>query len=201
MLQVGYGGGFVQYVASALNAGLNTLTSDVAAALCVAVPDALNAAANPIFPFVGAADGTYYGATALNSYDEAGFQNGSFAPDNAVIGFLGPTSLTSVGATPEAVPPAMSNVDSSTGYHGPVESSIWSLSADEVPLVSAHWVNPADDPVQNPTVYIYEYTSAYLLISANPNLPSALQLPPGYMQQVSMTFIQTPCSHEITAVV
>ena len=145
MLQVTYGT-TVQYISSQLlRYGINEYTPDMTAALCVKVPNAASALATPVFSIIGALDSQIYGITATSNEDwtlHPGANDGAFSPTNLLIGYFGPTSFSPAGATPEAVPPAFSQYATTLALSGlHVESSIWSMTADTVPVISPHWVN------------------------------------------------------------
>ena len=146
------------------------------------VPTAAEALLTPVFSIIGAVDDKVYGLTANNPRKTT--DGSTMTPTDPVVGYFTETSFTPVGAMPEAVPPASSQYTAGlSGQRGRegvidwVESSIWSMTADAVPVLYPNWVNPADAAVQSPPYFVYEAVDQFMLVSANPDVDSALRTP------------------------
>ena len=193
VLQVTHGTTVKYLSAQLVSDAMNGFTTDITEALCVRVPAGDDALANPIFSIVGALDGQVYGFTSVSVHDASFPNQGWLNPNNDFVGIFSPTSFTPVGAIPEAVPPAYSQwVTAISHVDQPVESSIWSMTADAVPVLSAHWLNPPDwGDWQTPPYeyFVYSVADEYFIISADPNL--SLWQPT--FQMATITFVQSPC--------
>ena len=122
---------------------------------------------------VGAENGTFLGAIAQHFVP--GAPDPVLASTTQTAAFCAYTSLSPVGAEPEAVPPAFSQFYETAGFTASIESSIWSVTADPVPVMSAQWVNPSNATVQKPPCFFYSLGGSGLLISANSALSSFFQ--------------------------
>lgn len=202
VLQVTYGSN-TKYVSNQLFSGaVNGFTDNITAALCVRIPTPAEALVTPVFSITGALDGKCYGLSVTKPSRPVTSDGPTFDPTTGVFGYFTATSFTPTGATPEAVPPAFSQysaaLNSKPGKDW-VESSIWSMSADAVPVLSPQWVNPADGgdctdaAVQSPPSFVYQAGELYTMVSANPDLNTALGMPAGTLQMATLTFVQSPC--------
>ena len=221
VLQVTHGT-MVKYLSTQLvSDAANGFTTDITEALCVRLPvgddaDDANAAADdddaddddesPLFSIVGAQDGQVYGITSANIYEAnvSRWENnwGTLTPGSDDLGIFSPTEFTPPGAWPEVAPPAYSqwataiSHDNQYGLSTRMESSIWSMTSDAVPVLSPHWFNQPSmhwgwDESLWPVYenFVYSAYDSYLIISANPDLSLSQ---PGF-QMATLTFIQSPC--------
>ena len=161
---------------------------------------------SPVFSIVGAQDGQVYGVTSANIYEAnlSIWENnwGTITPTSDDVGIFSPTEFTPAGAWPAVAPPAYSQWATTIshanqyGLSTRMESSIWSMTSDAVPVLSPHWFNQPSiswgwDESLWPVYenFVYSAHDSYLIISANPDLSLSQ---PGF-QMASLTFIQSPC--------
>lgn len=195
-MQVTYGS-TAKYVSNALYQGaVNGYTDNITSALCVRIPTPAEALLTPVFSITGALSGKCYGLSVTNPSRSLTSDGPIFDPTASVFGYFTETSFTPAGAMPEAVPPAFSQYSAarkSKPGKDWVESSVWSMSADTVPVLSPQWVNPASAEVPSPPCFLYQAGELYTVVSANPDLNTALLVPPGTLQMATLTFVQSPC--------
>ncbi|EED82953.1 predicted protein [Postia placenta Mad-698-R] len=152
------------------------VTTDAANALLVQYANCAGAASADLVTLNGIADFTYLGGiTGFSS------PSGDLGPGSSMYAYLGGTSQTAPGATPQAVP---NSFTFTTGIQEDVESAIWTLDRT-TGVLTAHWSNT--DRSTPATSIVYYAPENFLLLTGN---PAAFRTTYGAGSVVTLTFVE-----------
>lgn len=152
------------------------VTTDAANALLVQYANCAGAASADLVTLNGIADFTHLGGiTGFSS------PSGDLGPGSSMYAYLGGTSQTAPGATPQAVP---NSFTFTTGIQEDVESAIWTLDRT-TGVLSAHWSNT--DRSTPATSIVYYAPENFLLLTGN---PAAFRTTYGAGSVVTLTFVE-----------